>query len=175
MGGGWWGASFFTNSQLSPGAGRYVLDWSAFRLQAGFVEALEAARDCGYAAAVVTNQRCVAMGLLSLDSLLDMHRRLRELLRDKHGLELLDIMACPHEEGECECRKPRPGMLLELCRRHKLDMAASWMVGDAETDVQAGLRAGCRAILVSSGPGATAADFTVPTMGELPGLLRRVL
>ncbi len=159
----------------SPGPGRYVLDWSGFRLNPGFVDAMTAARDSGYAAAVITNQRCVAIGLLSLEKLLDMHRRLREMLWDRHGLEFLDIMFCPHDAGECECRKPKPGMLLELSRRYSLDMRASWMIGDAETDVEAGRNAGCRTILVSSSPGATTADFTASTMLDLPALMRRIL
>lgn len=159
----------------SPGAGRYVLDWSGFRLQRGFVEALRLVQECGYVAAVVTNQRAVAKGLVSLEKIDDMHRRLRNLLRDIHGLQLIDVIVCPHESGECECRKPLPGMLLELCRRHNLDMPASWMVGDAETDVEAGRRAGCRTILVNPEPGLTAADYTTPAMEELPSLLRRVL
>ena len=159
----------------SPGVGRYVLDWSEFRLQQGFVDALKVVRECGYVAAVVTNQRAVARGIISLDKISGMHRNLRELLLNAHGLELLDVMVCPHDSNECHCRKPEPGMLLELARRHALDLPCSWMVGDAETDVEAGRRAGCRTILVNPAPVVTIADFTTPTMEDLPALLRRVL
>jgi len=81
------------------------------------------------------------------------------------------VLYCPHGEGECQCRKPLPGMLLEAARRHGIDLAASWMIGDSERDVGAGRAAGCRTILVKKGERPTLADRRVADMG---GLLQRL-
>ncbi len=157
-----------------PGPDRYVRQWSEFRLQPAFLDALRVVRRRGYEAAIVTNQRGIATGELERAAVDDIHRRL--LLRlQADGLALLEIAVCPHEAGCCECRKPAPGLLLDLARRHGIDLAASWMVGDAETDVEAGHRAGCRAVLVNGTPGPSAAEWRLDSMAALPALLERVL
>ncbi|MFA5042407.1 MAG: HAD family hydrolase [Kiritimatiellia bacterium] len=158
----------------SPGAGRYVLNWAEFHLLPEFVEALRVARAHGYQAAIVTNQRAVARGLVSAAEVEAMHRNLRDLLRE-YRLDILDVAYCPHDVGECDCRKPQPGMLKTMALKHGLDLASSWMVGDAETDIEAGRRAGCRTIRVGDGAAASQADYRVPAMRDLPDLLDRVL
>ncbi len=90
-------------------------------------------------------------------------------------MDLLDIAVCPHDKDVCVCRKPAPGLLHRLARRHGIDLAASWMVGDKETDVEAGRRAGCRTIRVSAAADRSSADWRVASMDELPALLERVL
>lgn len=157
----------------SPGEG-YVERWSDFHLLPAFVESLRIARDMGYEAAVVTNQRCVALGIVTLDTIEDMHARVRDLLRQQ-GLDVLDVAVCPHDRNQCECRKPKPGMLLSIAARHGIDLAASWMVGDSEKDVEAGRNAGCRTIRVAPEGTETKADYRVDAMDALPGLLARVL
>jgi len=159
----------------SPGAGRYVLCWEDFHLLPEFVEALRVVRAHGYQAVIVTNQRAVARGLMSVAVLKAMHRRLRNLLLKRYSLDLLDVVYCPHDVGECECRKPSPGMLQAMARKHGLDLAASWMVGDHETDIEAGQRAGCRTIRVNGGESLSKADWRVAAMKDLPALLERVL
>jgi histidinol-phosphate phosphatase family protein len=154
----------------SPGPG-YVERWEDFVLQADFVDALRAARAAGYGAAVITNQRGVALGKMTVETLEDMHRRLRDLLEQDHGLTLLDVLYCPHERNACRCRKPQPGMLIEAARRHDIDLAASWMVGDSESDIEAGARAGCTTVLVSPDAVTTRADHHVRTMADLARLL----
>ena len=79
----------------------------------------------------------------------------QELWRDS-GVALTDFLLCPHAPGprdmpKCLCRKPAPGMLVRAARRHRIDLARSWMVGDTLDDVEAGRRAGCRGILFDSG------------------------
>lgn len=129
----------------------------------------------GYQAAIVTNQRAVARGLMTLEDLADIHRRLKRLLMRQYGLALLDIACCPHNENECSCRKPSPGMILSLAKKHKLDLAASWMIGDSETDVEAGRRAGCKTILVADETGESKADARVPSMRALAKRIRAIL
>ena len=157
----------------SPGPG-YVERCEDFVLLPAFVAALRLVRAHGYVAVVVTNQRGVARGIVPLAEVERMHDHLRETLARDHDLELLDILVCPHERDSCDCRKPKPGMLLEAARRHGLDLASSWMVGDNETDIQAGRAAGCRTIRVSPET-ETAADYRVPDLKALAGLLGQVL
>jgi len=159
---------------VSPGAG-YVSRREDFHIFPQFVECLEIASVRGYRAAIVTNQRGIARGILSVAALEDIHSALRAELRQRGAPALLDIAYCPHQPGECDCRKPLPGMLLNLAARYNMNLAASWMVGDMETDVEAGRRAGCRTIRVTHGETATAADYHVATMELLPDLLGKVL
>lgn len=159
----------------SPGAGKYVLGWEEFHLVPEFPECLRIVHRCGYEAAIVTNQRAVALGLLSAGQLEAIHQRLRDLLEQKYRQSLLDILYCPHDIGGCTCRKPSPGMLLTLAARHAVDLGQSWMVGDAETDVEAGHRAGCRTILVGSAPADSRADVRVAALQALPALLESLL
>jgi len=159
----------------SPGPDRYVLRWEEFHLLPEFVEVLRVVRAHGYQAVIVTNQRSVARGLMSAEDVEAMHRKLRDLLLKSYALELLDVQYCPHDAGECDCRKPSPGMLKAMAAKHGLDLAASWMVGDAETDIEAGRRAGCRTILVNGDESISKADWRVAAMKDLPALLERVL
>ena len=146
-----------------------------FHLVPQIVECLNIVSARGYQAAVVTNQRGIARGIFSTAVLDDIHSRLHDELRQRGAPALLDIAYCPHQPGECNCRKPLPGMLLNLAARHNIDLAASWMVGDMETEVEAGRRAGCRTILVNPADAATAADYRVASMELLPELLKKVL
>jgi D-glycero-D-manno-heptose 1,7-bisphosphate phosphatase len=102
------------------------------------------------------------------------HETLQKLLGE-NGLSLLDIFYCPHDNDSCDCRKPKPGMLLEAARRHELDLAGSWMIGDNEKDVQAGQAAGCTTVLVSETANPTVADFQVNAMDALAVLLKERL
>ncbi|MDD5482177.1 MAG: HAD-IIIA family hydrolase [Kiritimatiellae bacterium] len=159
----------------SPGPGRYVTRWKDFRLIPEFPVCLRTVLQLGYQAALVTNQRAVARGLMSINDLEDIHRRLRRLLMSRYGLELLEIAYCPHNVHECSCRKPQPGMLLALAAKYHLDLAASWMIGDSETDVEAGRRAGCRTVLVAGRAGGTRADERAASMRALAKKISRII
>ncbi|MBI2437545.1 MAG: HAD family hydrolase [Lentisphaerae bacterium] len=159
----------------SPGVDRYVTRWEDFHLLPEFVEALRVACARGYQAVIVTNQRGVARGLVSAEVVESMHRNLRELLCKNYALDLLDVAYCPHNEGECDCRKPAPGLLKAMARKHGLDLKASWMVGDAESDIEAGKSAGCRTIRVGGNATASKANWRVAAMKDLPALLEKVL
>ncbi len=112
----------------------------------GVPEALRDLKSHGYKLLVVTNQPDVARGKQSQQALDAIHQDLRS------RLPLDDILACVHtDEDNCECRKPLPGMLLEAAKKHDVDMAASYMVGDRWKDIEAGYNAGCRTILVDYG------------------------
>ena len=124
----------------------------------GVVEALATLRRAGFAVVVVTNQTVVARGLATELEVDAAHARLDVVLRSR-GAFIDRWETCPHHPDAtlpayrvaCECRKPRPGMLLRAAEALGLDLDASWMVGDRPSDVAAGARAGCRTVLVTTG------------------------
>jgi D-sedoheptulose 7-phosphate isomerase len=112
----------------------------------GVPEALHELKQHGYELLVVTNQPDVARGKQSREALDAMHRALSA------RLPLDDILVCCHtDQDACDCRKPLPGMLLEAARKHNIDLAASFMVGDRWRDIEAGYNAGCKTILIDYG------------------------
>jgi D-glycero-D-manno-heptose 1,7-bisphosphate phosphatase len=132
--------------------GEYILRWEDVVFLPGVVEAIGLLKQAGYRIVVVTNQRCVAKGLISIPALESLHQRMREELSNA-GATIDAIYYCPHEyQPICGCRKPAPGMLIEASREHALVLAASWMIGDSDIDVEAGRNAGCMtARLVENG------------------------
>ena len=159
---------------VAPGPG-YVERWADFHLMPGFIPLLRAVRKRGFVAVVVTNQRGIALGRLTRATLDGIHRRLRRRLRETHGLDLLDILYCPHDNDACNCRKPKPGMLLRAARRHGLDLGQSWMVGDSASDVEAGRRAGCRTVLVGPPAPGVRPDARFKDLRALRAALPRLL
>lgn len=135
----------------------YNVDPRLVRLGPGALSGLARLRDAGYALFVVSNQSGVARGHFPEAALSGVERRLRELLGDAR-IELDGFAYCPHLPGAdgplgiaCVCRKPSPGLVLDLARAHGLDLAGSWFVGDILDDVECGHRAGCRTILLDNG------------------------
>ena len=158
----------------SPGPG-YVNHLDDFHLLPGFADCVRAAAEKGVPAAIVTNQRGIARGITPPDQLDAMHRHVRAELA-KEGLELLDIFVCTADDNAHPDRKPNPGMLRAAARRHHLDLAKSWMIGDRESDVQTGQNAGVAAtVLVDPGSEPTAATHRVPDMPACAALLRQRL
>jgi len=125
-------------------------DLSELVITEGAPAALAALKREGFLLIVVTNQPDLARGKTSRDGVDIINARLAEHL-------LLDaIEVCPHDDEEqCDCRKPRPGMILRTQDRFGVDLALSFMVGDRWRDVEAGRRAGCRTILIGDGYGET--------------------
>jgi D-glycero-D-manno-heptose 1,7-bisphosphate phosphatase len=158
----------------SPGPG-YVERWSDFHVIPEFIEVLRKVAARGYLGVVVTNQRGVAKGIMTAEAVEDIHARLLKWLEKTHGLSLTDILYCPHDDGQCDCRKPQPGMLLKAAAKHGIDLGSSWMIGDSESDVEAGHRAGCRTILVGGDPVQTSADFHAANMAGLGSLVDKLL
>jgi D-glycero-D-manno-heptose 1,7-bisphosphate phosphatase len=135
-------------NQKAPDGG-YVTRWEDFHLLPGAIEGIMQLNRASFSVIVVTNQRGVAKGLLTEEQLGALHQRMTaELARG--GATIDALYYCPHElEPPCRCRKPEPGMLLEAARSRNLDLAASWMIGDSDCDIQAGKNAGCRTARLS--------------------------
>ncbi len=138
--------------------------------------ALTRLHEAGFRLVVVSNQAVVARGLITERDLDAIHARMRELLRQAGSPELDAIYYCPHHPDAnlpayrltCDCRKPRPGMLLRAAREHNLDLRASFLVGDRLTDVAAGVRAGCRTVLVKTRQSEAPPIVTADPLDDLP-------
>ncbi len=123
-----------------PGAPRTLEE---FGIPADRVACLEELKRRGFALIVVTNQPDVRRGRLSIAAIEEMHRKLRA------ALPVDDVLVCFHDEGDdCQCRKPRPGLLVEAQRKYELDLSGSFLIGDRWKDVDAGNAAGCRTVLI---------------------------
>ena len=122
----------------------YITRWEEMRILPGVVEAIALLNRASFRVIVVSNQRCVAKGLLTASELDSMHQRMCNELAAA-GAKIDGVYYCPHEEQPpCSCRKPEPGMLLEAAVEHQVDLSSSWMIGDSEKDVEAGRSAGCK-------------------------------
>ncbi len=126
-----------------PYAPRRLAD---FRLLPGAVAAVERLRAAGFKVVVVTNQPDIGNGLVDAAEVEAMHARLRQ------RMSVDDIRVCPHRQTDgCACRKPAPGMLLAAAAEHGIDLSASYMVGDRNSDIVAGAEAGCYTLLIRRG------------------------
>ena len=143
----------------------------------GAAEAIRKINESGYLAIVVTNQPVIARGEVSFEELEEIHNKMETLL-GKEGAYLDAIYYCPHHphkgyEGErpelkidCDCRKPKPGMLLKAAADFNIDLSRSWMVGDGENDIKAGINAGCKTVLLSSSNECYRQNVTVGSLDE---------
>jgi D-glycero-D-manno-heptose 1,7-bisphosphate phosphatase len=137
----------------------YINDPEQVKLLDGVPEALIQLKALGYKLIVVTNQSAVAHGIVTEKVLGEIHDRLKQLLADKNAF-LDRIYYCPyHPEGvvpkyckESNCRKPSPGMLLKAADEMDIDLGQSWCLGNSSRDIEAGLRAGCKTILIDMPP-----------------------
>lgn len=134
-----------------------------FVLEEGAAEAVSRLRGAGFLVFVVTNQPDIARGLMAPAELEGMSA----LLREEVGVD--EVVVCPHDDGDsCGCRKPLPGMLLELAGRWGVELAGSYMVGDSWRDVEAGRAAGCETVLLRRDYNAgVAADLVVSGLDQV--------
>lgn len=136
----------------------------------GAAEAVAKLSEAGYELFIVTNQGGVGLGFLKEKDLQKIHDYLDQLLREKGG-RISEFAYCPHKpKAGCDCRKPHPGMLLDLAKRHDLALEESVMVGDHERDIEAGKKAGCKTVFI--GDEETTADRKAPSLYEaVPDIL----
>jgi D-glycero-D-manno-heptose 1,7-bisphosphate phosphatase len=125
----------------------YITRWADFHLLPGVVAAIRLLNNAGYKIAVVTNQRCVALGLLTCRELEDLHDKMRSELIKK-GAYVSWVFYCPHDRGVCECRKPGIALLCKVEQYVSVDKTASWMIGDSASDIEAGNSYGVKTIFI---------------------------
>ena len=150
----------------------YLKDPSEVTLLPGSIEALSLMSAAGFMLILVSNQSGIGRGLITQDQADRVHRRFEELL-DGEGVRLSASYYCPHHpDDNCQCRKPRTGLLERASMELDIDMETSVMVGDRETDVDAGTGSGCRAILVDPTGIDRPRDFcTVPDLASAAELV----
>ena len=151
----------------------FLRDIDDFELEEGAAQAVKLINGSGSLAIVATNQPVIARGEVTFGELAEIHNKMETLL-GQEGAYLDGIYFCPHHphkgfEGEipelkfdCECRKPKAGMLLKAAEELNIDLSRSWMVGDGENDILAGKAAGCRTALI--GEGDFGQDMTVDSL-----------
>ena len=158
----------------------FLRDIDSFELLPGVIEAVKKINASGHLAVLVTNQPVIARGEVSAFELREIHNKMETLLGEG-GAYLDGVYYCPHHphrgfEGEvpelkidCDCRKPKPGMLLKAAKDFNIDISQSWIIGDSENDVAAGKAAGCRAILI--GDGDFGQDMTAASLLEAVNMI----
>jgi D-glycero-D-manno-heptose 1,7-bisphosphate phosphatase len=136
---------------LNQEMGDYVRRFEDFHVLDNF-DALKTLQDRGYMLLVATNQGGLAKGWYTEEELTKMHNHLRTVYAE-HGVQITDFFYCPHHPnftGDCDCRKPKPGLLLQGIEKYNIDPALSYFIGDRERDVEAGTQAGVKGILIDS-------------------------
>jgi len=146
----------------------YIHEAEKVRILDGVVDALDRLEAAGYDLIIVSNQSGIGRGYFGVEDFRAVNARIVEIVGDRFR----GIYHCPHvPDAGCPCRKPGTGMLLRAAADHDLDLAACWMVGDRESDVLAGIAAGCRVVLL----GDRAAPAEVPRAEGLPGAVDVIL
>jgi D-glycero-D-manno-heptose 1,7-bisphosphate phosphatase len=134
----------------------YIRSPAQWRPIRGSLEAIARLRKSGWRVAVATNQAGVGRGLFDMTTLAAIHAKMARAVADAGG-HLDAVFFCPHAPLEgCDCRKPRPGMLVEIARRFEVDPASMTLVGDTLRDLQAAEAVGAQPVLVLTGKGRAA-------------------
>jgi len=131
----------------------HVKSWDEFRFLPGAMFSLAALSRLGMPVIVVTNQAVVGRGMVPASVVDEIHQRMVAEVEASGG-RIDRVVYCPHRpEDRCACRKPEPGMLLQVAREMGIDLSQSYLVGDAASDLVAGQRVGCQLLLVLTGRG----------------------
>jgi len=132
--------------------GRYVTSWAEFHLLPGVAEAIAKLNQAGLRVVVVSNQRGISLGLYTAADVLSIHSALQNLL-SSHGAHVDGFYFCPHGRGECNCRKPLPGLFEQAVAEFpEIAAATSVMIGDSKSDVEFGRRLGMTVVFIDGDP-----------------------
>jgi D-glycero-D-manno-heptose 1,7-bisphosphate phosphatase len=157
---------------------RYLVSPQEVALNRGAVEGLREMRDIGLGLVVATNQSAIGRGLLDEDMLGCIHRRMSDLLEDIH---LDGIYHCPHlPEDNCNCRKPRTGLVETAARELNFSPSDSFVIGDKASDIELGQRIGATTFLVRTGygkvtEGVATPDYVVDDLSNAAQVIRRLI
>lgn len=154
--------------------GQYVTSWNDFRLLPGVAGAIQKLNQAGVRVLVVSNQRGIALGLYTIETVRGIHDALQNLLKSQEA-RIDGFYFCPHDRGQCNCRKPLPGLFEQAVADFPdIDPMSSAMLGDSLSDIEFGRRVGMRAIFLEGNasrqkPGAKAArDLADMHFSSLP-------
>ena len=128
----------------------YVKNLEEFEIFNGVSKAIKILKEKNFLVIIITNQSAINRNLLTKDKLDEIHNHLQEILK-KDNTSFDAIYYCPHKpEENCDCRKPKPGLLLRAAKDHKIDLKNSFFIGDSITDIEAANAAGCNGILLEN-------------------------
>ena len=133
----------------------HLSDPDKFVFIEGSIEALKIFKALGYLVIVITNQAGIARGLFNQETLSKIHKKMKRILNENNVI-IDDIFYCPHHPeftGSCNCRKPKPGMIISAQEKYNINLDESFMVGDTLGDIEAGFNAKCKTTLVMTGYG----------------------
>jgi len=123
--------------------GKYVTCPEEFVIIDGALEAIKALKDEGFLVFIITNQRGVALGEMTMERVNAIHKVLKDKLMEI-GTDIDGIYTCPHDKDSCDCRKPKPGLIMQAKNDFpEIDLEKSIVIGDSITDIEAGKAAGC--------------------------------
>ena len=126
----------------------YVKKLDEFRILDKTSDAINIIKNNGFLVIIITNQSAINRKLLSVETLNKIHEKLQSYL-EKYDTSFDGVYFCPHIPSEnCECRKPKPGLIVQAVTDFQIDLSQSYMIGDSETDIQAARNAGCKGILL---------------------------
>jgi D-glycero-D-manno-heptose 1,7-bisphosphate phosphatase len=131
----------------------HVKSWEEFRFLPNVLSSLKRLSKTDFAIVLITNQAIINRGIVAADAVNKIHAR---MLRDvrRAGGRIDRIMVCPHRDDErCGCRKPEPGLVLKAAAQLGIDLRQSYLIGDAVTDIQAGMACGLKNYMVLTGRG----------------------
>ena len=130
----------------------YIKSWPEFEFIAGSIEAIRDLTLNGFISIVITNQSALPRRLLSRQELEHIHRMMSKTIAAGGG-KITDIFFCPHlPDDRCDCRKPKPGLILQAQRKYNIDLTQTILVGDSARDIECARNAGCgNAILIRTG------------------------
>lgn len=148
---------------INEDLGRHVTSVDEWQAIPGSLEAITRLNRAGLRVVIVTNQSGIARRLYDVETLNAIHAKMLAQLANLGGI-VEAIIFCPHQDrDQCECRKPKPGMLLEAASRMRADISQTRFIGDNERDITAALAAGARPVLVRTGHGSdTERSLTEP-------------
>lgn len=156
----------------------FITDPDDLELLPGASDLIKKINMSGYLAIVITNQPVIARGECTLEELEEINQKL-EVLLGQEGAYIDDLYYCPHHpdkgfEGErieykidCDCRKPKPGLILKAAKKYNIDLSSSFMLGDDERDMEAGRNAGCNVIMTTKAGIASVRDELLGKIGML--------
>lgn len=139
----------FTGDPTDPA--NYVLSWDQFHWAYGAIDGLRLLSTTDYLWVIVSNQACVGYHLAYSDEIDFLFCKMRAQLMAVHDVKIagMSYLFCPHKvEERCECRKPEPGMLYRAAGEHNIRLSDSWMIGDSDSDIEAGTRAGVKGTIM---------------------------
>ena len=147
----------------------YITSIKEFEFLEGVLEGLKKLGELSYKIIIITNQRGIARKKMSELDLIKIHKdMMRKII--KSGGRVDRIYYCPHNKGECNCRKPLPGMIERAKEDFNIDLKNSWLVGDSESDIVLGKRVGCKTIFVGK-KNEFCADYLVKKLFDVVNII----